>query len=59
MLMYADSSDDEDMEQDVDLGESLEIFSNKTRAVDQRRDSLREVVMLKDAQYGSQSFNEK
>ena len=34
MLMYADSSDDEDMEQDVDLGESLEIFSNKTRAVD-------------------------
>ena len=62
MLVYADSSDEEDRDEvDSQLDEMLidEEFSMQTGNPNQRHDSLKEIVFLKDAKPGSYSFKEK
>ena len=61
MLMYADSSDEDELDRDEidsEAGQSDEVFSMQTN-VGPRHDSLREIVRLKDATAGSQSFKVK
>ena len=64
MLVYADSSDEEEMELDEEsLMQQEEVvmddgFSNMTQ-IGQRHDSLKEIVFLKDTKQASHSFNEK
>ena len=59
MLVYADSSDEEDQDEESLLDEAVgEGFSMQTHA-GKRQDSLKEIVFLKDSKPGSSSFNEK
>lgn len=59
MLVYADSSDEEDQDEDSQADEVIdEGFSMQTNHA-KRHDSLKEIVFLKDAKPGSYSFNEK
>ena len=59
MLLYADSSDEEDDALDSRDESADEIFSLQTNNPRHRHDSLREIVFLKDVKAGSQSFKEK
>lgn len=58
LLMYADSSDEDEKEEDSQglAYEIDEVFSNMTNP-GHRHDSLKEIVLLKDTK--AASFNEK
>ena len=59
MLIYADSSDEEDQDEESLLDDVVdEGFSLQTNP-GMRTDSLKEIVLLKDAKSGSYSFNDK
>ena len=59
MLVYADSSDEEDRDEESQMDEVVdEGFSMQTHA-GKRQDSLKEIVFLKDSKPGCSSFNEK
>ena len=59
MLVYADSSDEEDKDEESLLDDVVdEGFSLQTNP-GMRADSLKEIVLLKDAKQGSYSFNDK
>ena len=66
MLVYADSSDEEEMQEDFisQRGIAFDQDDQFHKAASQygaskRHDSLREIVYLKDTKAGSHSFNEK
>ena len=59
MLVYADSSDEEDQDEESMMDEPVgDGYSMQTHA-GKRQDSLKEIVFLKDSKPGSSSFNEK
>lgn len=57
MLLYADSSDEDERDVESQVAENDEVFSLMTTNPGQRNDSLKEVVLLKDTK--AASFNEK
>lgn len=59
MLVYADSSDEEDRDEDSQLDEVVDEGYSMQTNPGHRQDSLKEIVFLKDAKPGSYSFNEK
>lgn len=57
--MYADSSDEEDRDEDSLVEDAIDEGFSMYTNTGKRADSLREIVFLKDSKQGSYSFNEK